>query len=147
MLIADPEPAGAMKIEAKGAYPWAEMMGAKNVVIRDAAELVEASQHKFSRATDEARKANATSEVCTALGVKGIDWSKQMLVVVSAGPKPTGGYSVTITDAKMEKGTLKIQYVLKSPGPGDIVTQAFTHPSQVILLPKFAGKVEFVGGK
>ena len=72
---------------------------------------------------------------------KTIDWDKQMLVVVTAGPRPTGGYrihftKITISGKKMNVGWQVIR-------PSGIVTQAFTHPALVGVVAKFDGPVEF----
>ena len=148
LFLADPEPKAepkfVFKIQGAGSYPWTQFLGAKNIAIRNADELVAASTHSMSRATNEARRENATREICEALKVKDIDWSKQMLLVVSMGERATGGYNIAIVSAAEEKGTLKVTYKTKVPGPDEAVTQAFTYPSQVVLVPKFAGKIEFV---
>jgi effector-binding domain-containing protein len=144
LFLADPEPKVAFKIEAQGGYPWAQFLGAKNVALRNAEELVAASTHSMSRATNEARQKNATREICEALKIKDIDWNKQMLLVASMGSKSTGGYDIKITGAKVDEGVLKVSYKTKSPGPDDLVTQAFTYPSHVVLVPLHKGKIEFV---
>jgi hypothetical protein len=43
---------------------------------------------------DEKLTQDATKEMAKRLKVESIDWKKQMIVVATAGPKPTGGYSV-----------------------------------------------------
>lgn len=147
LLLADPEPTWAFKIQSQGNYPWASFLGAKQLAVRNADELVAASMHSMSRAAEEVRRANATRELCEALSLKTIDWNKQMLLVVSMGTQSTGGYSIRITRAKEEKGVLKVFYKTQSPGPEDLVTQAITFPSHVVLVPTFKGKIQFVAEK
>jgi len=72
-----------------------------------------------------------------------IDWDKQMVVVATAGAKPTGGYRVEILGLEARDGTLTVKWKLHSPKPGSIVTQAFTHPGEAVLVEKFEGKVTF----
>ena len=71
-------------------------------------------------------------------------------IVICSGEKNTGGYGIKIIDIGLQDGELWIIVEETSPGPGDIVTQAFTYPCCVLKLnklpPKFyvidnAGKV------
>lgn len=55
------------------------------------------------------------------------------------GEKPTGGYSIYIESVARDGDILVVIYRLKSPGPGDMVTQAFTHPQSSIELPPDIG--------
>lgn len=51
------------------------------------------------------------------------------------GKKPTGGYAISIVSVVRAGNTLKVFYSLRSPGPGDLVTQAFTYPRATAALP------------
>ena len=51
------------------------------------------------------------------------------------GEKPTGGYAINIVSVVGAGNTLKVFYSLRSPGPGDLVTQAFTYPRATAALP------------
>ncbi len=53
---------------------------------------------------------------------------------LSWGEKSTGGYSITITETKVVGSELQIYYKTKSPGPDDMVTQAFTYPKASVTL-------------
>ena len=44
------------------------------------------------------------------------------------GEKPTGGYSVEITSARVEGDRVTIRISLKDPPPDAMVTQALTYP-------------------
>ena len=147
LIAADPEPQKNFQIQAEGSYPWTKHLGAKNLAIRNADELVAASTHALSRASNEVRRTNATRELCAALKIKDIDWNKQMVLVASLGELSTGGYSITISGAKLDKGVLKVSYKSKSPGPDEPVTQAITYPSHVVLVPMHKGKIVFVEEK
>ena len=97
----------------------------------------------FGKATGKTDADEATKELAKQFKVDGIDWKKQMVVVVTVGPKPTGGYSVTIDKLVPKDKELTVHWTLKSPGKGDIVTQAFTHPAQAVLVDTFEGTVKF----
>lgn len=55
-------------------------------------------------------------------------------VTLSWGEKPTGGYSIKIKEVVIEGDRVKIYYTTTSPGPDDIVTQAFTYPKDKVLV-------------
>ena len=101
------------------------------LVLRTAAELDEAVPMAEGRA-------NLAKE----LKVKEIDWTKQMLVVVSGGTQRTGGFRVEVTGLETKGETLTVKW--KIAPPKGLATQAFTHPAEVVLVPKFAGKVGFL---
>lgn len=60
------------------------------------------------------------------------------------GEKPTGGYAVHIRSIMPEGGTLKVFYSLRSPGPGEVVTQALTYPWATAELPADTGAFDEV---
>ncbi|MFZ5652354.1 MAG: stalk domain-containing protein [Bacillota bacterium] len=55
------------------------------------------------------------------------------------GEKPTGGYAIYIESLTVEGGLLKVVYRLRSPGPGEAVTQAITYPKAAADLPEGSG--------
>jgi hypothetical protein len=80
--------------------------------------------------------------VAKLLKVPTIDWDKQMLVLVTAGSKPTGGWKVTIDSIKSDGKTLMVEW--RAAPPSGFATQAFTHPGQVVLVDRADGKATFV---
>lgn len=59
-----------------------------------------------------------------------------MLIVWALGEKPSGGFGVDITDVQLFDQTLVIRGAIHRPEPGEMVTQALTHPFQVIAVPR-----------
>ncbi len=54
-------------------------------------------------------------------------------VLVSAGPKPTGGFGLELESVVLtEPGSLLVTVHLTSPKPGDMVTMAFTYPNIIL---------------
>lgn len=103
------------------------------------------SREEFAAAIKPETEVNAAlARVAKMLKVDGIDWSKHMLVVVAAGAKPTGGYKVDIVQVTRADGVLTVHWKLHAPKPGDIVTMAFTHPAQVVLIEQVPDQVVFV---
>ena len=77
------------------------------------------------------------------LKVKSIDLKRQMVVVIYADEKPTGGYSIELKSLEVKDKKLIVHWRPISPGPDDIVTQAITHPELVLLVDRFDGEVVF----
>lgn len=152
IVAVDPEPidANATKIVARSRWSHARVdvnsAGAgkdkAQLVLRSAAELVAAvPMYKNRDALPAAVEKAATADLAKELKVKDIDWAKQMVVVVSGGSRSTGGYRVEVTGLVIKDKTMTVKWKLHSPE--GIATSAFTHPSEVVLVPKFAGKVVF----
>lgn len=74
----------------------------------------------------------------------GFDFSAYMLVAISLGQQPTGGYWVKIEDAIGRDDVLHVRYRERSPSQSAVVTQALTAPFHIKVLPRRdGGKVLF----
>lgn len=72
-----------------------------------------------------------------AVDLSGVNWEREIAVVVDMGEKPTGGYAVKVTGIDLAGAEqVFIDLHLTQPGPGDMVTQAFTHPHAVARIPR-----------
>ena len=69
-----------------------------------------------------------------------IDFSKEMIVGVFLGSRPTAGYSVTIVSASEDAGVLRVRYRETPPLTDAITAQVITFPYQLVALPKSAAK-------
>jgi hypothetical protein len=69
-----------------------------------------------------------------AAGLVQIPWSRESVIAVFAGQKPTGGYSVAVREIRQEGNDLVVLVEETRPGPGDIVTQALTHPWAMVTV-------------
>ncbi|HEY7311422.1 MAG TPA: protease complex subunit PrcB family protein [Gemmataceae bacterium] len=126
-----------LKILARGAWPVRHEKPTQ-LVLRNAEELALAHGVAPKDAKEKRFQADVTADVVSLLKVKAIDWDKQMLVVVTAGMKRTGGYRVEILSLPVKDGTLTVRWKLHSPAPGDIVTQAITYPAEMVLVERVA---------
>ena len=61
-----------------------------------------------------------------------IDFSKKAVVTAAAGPFNTGGYSIVPVSAIKTGKIINLVFEVKSPGPKDMVTQAFTRPYVIV---------------
>ena len=67
-----------------------------------------------------------------------VDFSKEMVVAIFLGTKPTPGYGVTIVSAVEEGGAVRVRYRETSPPPDAIAAQVITYPYQIVAIPKSA---------
>ena len=150
-LVAGDDKTPEPKILARAYWPYGKAnpdAGKKGetVVIRSAAELIKRSPWSELDAPPQVVEKNATEAVAKLLKEPDIDWKKQMLIVVTAGAKPTGGWKVNVDALKVQEKTLTVEWSVTPPK--GFATQAFTHPGQVILVERWDGPVMFAtGGK
>jgi hypothetical protein len=131
-----------LKILARGVWPVLADKPSQ-LVIRSGEELALALGVAAKEAREERLQKEATADVTHLLKVRAIDWERQMLVVVAAGAKPTGGYRVEITSLRVKEKTLTVAWKLHRPAADAVVTRNVTHPSQMVLVERFAGTIQF----
>lgn len=62
-------------------------------------------------------------------------WDGKRYLVVAAGERPTGGYSVQFRSVRREGGAWVVEAAVQGPPPGAMVTQAITYPRRAVALP------------
>jgi hypothetical protein len=72
-----------------------------------------------------------------------IDFSKEMVLGVFLGTRPTAGFAVEITGVHEEGGELTVEYRESRPPRGSITAQILTSPFHVVAVPRTAGPVTF----
>jgi hypothetical protein len=72
-----------------------------------------------------------------------IDFSRETVVGVFAGTRPTSGYGVEIVRAAEVNGTLIVDYVETRPAPGGVTAQVLTAPYHLVAVPRHDGEVRF----
>ena len=65
-----------------------------------------------------------------------VDFSKEMVIAVFLGSRPTAGYGVAIVGAAAEGNVLRVRYRVTSPPVDAITAQVITHPYQIVAIPK-----------
>ena len=73
-----------------------------------------------------------------------VDFTRDMVVGVFLGTRPTGGYAVTITAVETADADLAVTYLEAQPKPGEMLTQALTAPVHLVRIPQHKGNVRFV---
>jgi hypothetical protein len=73
-----------------------------------------------------------------------VDFSRDMVVALFLGERPTGGYAIEVTRIERTGAGLAIRYRTTRPDPAGMQTQALTQPFHLIKLPRVDGSVTFV---
>ena len=72
-----------------------------------------------------------------------VDFSKEMIVAVFMGSRPTAGFSTEIVSVGERDGGLVVSYREAMPPAGAITAQILTSPFHIAAVPKHAGDVKF----
>jgi len=72
-----------------------------------------------------------------------VDFTKEMVVGVFLGSRPTAGYSLEIVNAIEANGTLVVRYRTAAPPRGAMTAQVITSPYHLVVVSLFAGDVKF----
>lgn len=67
---------------------------------------------------------------------KSVDFAKNNVVALFLGEKNTGGHGIEIESLRTENDTTFIKVKKIKPEPGSMVTQAFTNPYYLAVIPK-----------
>ena len=62
------------------------------------------------------------------------DFDQEHLLLVAAGRRPTGGYGVALSDARLHNQVLEVTVEVRSPAPDQMVTQALTSPCALLAV-------------
>jgi len=73
-----------------------------------------------------------------------VDFSRDMVVGVFMGERDTGGYQIEITGVERTAEVLRVQYQVREPEPGAVLTQALTQPFHLVRLARDDAFVSFV---
>jgi hypothetical protein len=69
-------------------------------------------------------------------GRPAVDLSKDMVVAIFLGTRPSAGFSVEIVGAREEGSALVVQYRESRPQPGTLAAQVLTSPYHIVAVPK-----------
>ena len=61
-----------------------------------------------------------------------VDFDKELVLIAFMGTFPTGGYSIKITEVKLEDGVYNYNILTSSPDTNSVVTNAFTAPYHLV---------------
>ena len=72
-----------------------------------------------------------------------VDFSRNMVVAVFLGSRPSGGYAAQITSTRIENTVLVVRWAERAPAPGQMAAQVMTAPSHIATVPQHSGQVRF----
>jgi hypothetical protein len=72
-----------------------------------------------------------------------VDFTKEMVVGVFLGSRPTAGWVLEIVSATPDGDGLVVRYRELAPPPGGVTAQVLTSYHHVVAVPKVAGAVKF----
>jgi hypothetical protein len=72
-----------------------------------------------------------------------VDFSKEMVVGVFMGSRPTAGYNVSIVSTFAKDGNVLVRYQESTPRPGAMTAQVLTFPYHLVAIPQAAGDLKF----
>ncbi|HEY0777913.1 MAG TPA: protease complex subunit PrcB family protein [Gemmatirosa sp.] len=74
-----------------------------------------------------------------------VDFGAEVVLLVAAGPRSTGGHDVRIDAVESDAGGgLVVRYTVTAPGPGCMTAQVMTSPVDVVRAARPSGPVRFV---
>ena len=66
---------------------------------------------------------------------KPVDFDTAQVLVSSAGEKPTGGYTISVTGMELTADEVIVTVVQTIPGPSCVTTAGKSHPFEFVLIP------------
>jgi hypothetical protein len=114
----------------------------QQLVLRSGAELAKAFPPPDLDQPPQAAEKRATEAIAKALKVAGIDWKKQMLVVLAYGKSTNFGPSLKFTRLEVHNGKLTVNGEHRLPGEVS-PDKGGTYLTQIALVDRFDGPVEF----
>lgn len=84
------------------------------------------------------RDANAWAQFWSELGIgdrPGVDFTREVVVAVAAGQRPTGGYEIAVDRVTRADGQLTVEVVERTPGPNCMTAASLTQPVDVVVVP------------
>ena len=72
-----------------------------------------------------------------------VDLSREMVVGVFLGSRPTAGYGIEIVGTRDDQGALVVQYRERRPARGLVTAQILTSAYHIVALPARTGDVKF----
>jgi hypothetical protein len=72
-----------------------------------------------------------------------VDFSRDMVIGVFMGSRPSAGYTINIVSTFQKDGQMLVRYEEKAPAKGTLTAQILTAPYHLVALPKMAGTVTF----
>ena len=133
--ISEPAPEGAPTPVGDAAAPYVPYDAAASLPMR------RIGQWSTSGVTTPAREVirddSAYTRFWAGLGAgqrPSVDFSRDVVIAVAAGQRPTGGHGIAVTRVVRQGAGLAVEVVETVPGPGCVPTQQITQPVDVVVV-------------
>ena len=73
-----------------------------------------------------------------------VDFTRNMVVGIFLGSKPSAGHEVEIVGVRTQDKDLVVEYVQKAPARGTMAAQILTEPYHLVSVAKHTGTVRFL---
>jgi hypothetical protein len=103
-------------------------------------QLVARSQAQLNQCVGGAGNA---ARLLQALGLKQIDFRRNMVILFTAGVTPSKGYTCELVGLDPVDINLVVRWAVQEPQPGTLPARIASHPGRVIVIPKMDGVVRF----
>jgi len=83
------------------------------------------------------KEANAWAEFWSELGVgdrPAVDFTRDVVIVVAAGERPSGGYEIAVSQVTQTNGELRVEVRETSPGPNCLSSSSLSQPVDVVVV-------------
>ena len=84
------------------------------------------------------RNANTWDQFWSELGTGErpvVDFTRDLVIAVAAGQRPTGGYEIAVDKVTRADGELSIEVIERTPSPNCVTTASLTQPVDVVVVP------------
>lgn len=88
----------------------------------------------LSRAADLAQLADWPMQNLSMTPLKALDFSREHILIVGLGQKPTGGFGLTLANSQIVDDRLQLTVFLRRPPADGMVSQALTTPCVVLAI-------------
>jgi hypothetical protein len=72
-----------------------------------------------------------------------VDFSRNMVLAVFLGSRPSSGFDVQITNVRRDGELLLVTWAERRPGRDQMAAQVMTAPAHLVTVPRFEGAVRF----
>jgi hypothetical protein len=131
-----PQPETAAAAPAQGYAPYEAAGASRTLDLRRIGQWTRTGIGESRRLI--IRDANAWDQFWSELGVgdrPAVDFTRDVVVAVAAGQRPTGGYEIAVDRITQANGELRVEVVERTPGPNCVTTASLTQPVDVVIVP------------
>jgi hypothetical protein len=132
-----PAPGFPLDSAAEAAQAYAPYGGSDDLALRRIGQWTRTGINEARRLL--IRDANSWAEFWSELGLgdrPAIDFSKDVVIAVAAGQRPTGGHEIAVKQVTLSEEEVAIKVTEVRPGPDCVTTTSLTQPVDVVVVPR-----------